>query len=250
MVRSARIQSAANMYHAVARGVSRRIIYEDDKDRTQFLDSLAELAREHDAKVHAWCLMSNHYHLLLEIDFERLPIMMKALNSVHALRFNIRHDRVGHLFQGRFKSEPVDTDERFLTVLRYIHQNPVKAGLVETCDYPWSSYRAYVGMEPPRFEETALALELLGGADGLATFHEKVDFKAVCCDVGSGRKTVEDDEALRVARAVLGDVAVESVCGLDKASRNESIRALKDARLSIRQIERLTGISRGIVASA
>lgn len=172
---------------------------------------------------------------------------MKAINSSYALYFNTRHDRVGHLFQGRFKSEPVETDTYFLTVLRYIHQNPVKAGISPACDYPWSSYREYFGKRG--VADTSFALEMLGGHNEFRRFHDNLDLTAACCDVGRSRRLVDEDEARDVALVALGGIDPNSVSGLDRAERNAAIHKLREHHLSIRQIERLTGVSRGVIAN-
>lgn len=248
MVRSPRKQGGSGIYHVVARGVSRSIIFEDDTDRSRFLDTLASLSRECGAAVYAWCLMDNHYHILIKQELGSLSDMMKALDSSYALYFNMRHDRVGHLFQGRFKSEPVDTDEYFLTVLRYIHQNPVKAGIAPTCDYKWSSYGEYLagrGLVDANF-----ALDLLGGREGFEKFHAVLDVAAACCDADRSRRLIGENDAASVAESALGGISPGSVSGLARPERDEAIRKLRAAHLSIRQIERLTGVSRGIVAKA
>ena len=190
--------------------------------------------------------MDNHYHLLVRLEMSRLSAMIKALNSSYALYFNARHDRVGHLFQGRFKSEPVESDEYFLTVLRYIHQNPEKAGTAATGDYRWSNYREYLGAAG--LTDTELGLTLLGGREGFLDFHATLDMVAACCDIGRSRKLVCDEDAGAVARAVLGDTPLESVVGLGRSERDDGIRKLRAANLSVRQIERLTGVSRGVIA--
>ena len=246
MTRAPRKQAESGIYHIVARGVSRCVIFEDDADRERFLGDLGELCAEAGAKVYAWCLMENHYHLLAQLELPPLSAMMKALNSSYALYFNTRHDRVGHLFQGRFKSEPVDSDRYFLTVLRYIHQNPEKAGMAATGDYRWSSYREYLGAAG--FVDTELGLSLLGGREGFLDFHATLDMTAACCDVGRSRRIVCEEDARAVAQAALGDTRLESVAGLARSERDDAICRLRAASLSVRQIERLTGVSRGVVA--
>ena len=181
----------------------------------------------------------------------RLSKTIKRLNSTYALYFNERHERDGHLFQGRFKSDPVDTDEYYLTVLRYIHQNPVRAGLKSTCEYTWSSYLAYCHDARavfPGLVDTSFALEMIGGEEAFRRFHEYVDVNSACCDIEWGRQPVCDDFAIAVARAVLGAVRPEAVVGLPRLARDEAIRKLKAAHLSVRQIERITRVPRSVVS--
>lgn len=248
MPRNRRKQSESSIYHIVARGSGRCVIFEDDRDRNRFLEELTAAFTKNGVELHAWCLMSNHYHLLVRTSLEQLAIAMKELNSSYANYFNKRHSRVGHLFQGRFKSEPVGEDEYYLTVLRYIHHNPQKAGICPASEYRWSSYSEYVGANG--FSKTDLGLDMLGGARAFEEFHKLSSDAVACLDIGSGRRFVDDDDAMTIARAALPGTQVESIATLDKGERDEAIRTLRAARLSVRQIERLTGIGRNIVAKA
>lgn len=172
---------------------------------------------------------------------------MRTLNSTYAMHFNKRHDRVGHLMQGRFKSEPVNSDRYLMTVVRYIHLNPQKAGVCEANRYPWSSYQEYLRTEP-RLIEKGVALSVFGGERPFVAFHKSDDGSDPCIDVGRGRKVIDDESALDTAKQVLWPTNVESVTRLGKAERNRALCTLKDAHLSLRQIERLTGISKSVVA--
>ena len=247
MPRTRRIQSETDLYHIMSRGVGRSIIYEDDDDRNKFLALLSSLLKKCRVTLHAWCLMDNHYHLLAKGKMSSISELMRKLNAAYALYFNERHDRVGHLFQGRFRSEPIESEDYYLTVLRYIHQNPVKALITPTCSYPWSSFDHYV--DAPRLVDNRMALQLLR-PEGFAEFHEYVDLASVCLDVGSGRRVVPDEEMYAVARAVLPDVRVEEIAGLERGLRDAVLRTLKCANLSTRQIERMTGIPKSVVSRA
>ncbi|MEZ5318993.1 MAG: transposase [Vicinamibacterales bacterium] len=147
MARPARIEFAAAMHHVMARGVEKRIIFLDDRDRRTFLATLDETAARFDWRVWAYCLMANHYHLLVQTMRPTLSRGMRDLNGAYSQGFNRRHDRVGHLFQGRFKSLLVDGDRHLHQVARYIVLNPVRAGLCATPEqWRWSSYRAQAGL--------------------------------------------------------------------------------------------------------
>lgn len=251
MVRAKRQESASDIYHVVSRGCGRQILFEDDDDRKKYLSFLKEGIGQNKATLFAWCLMGNHTHLLIKCPIESLSNMMRVLNSSYSMYFNKRHNRVGHLMQGRFKSEPVETDEYFLTVLRYIHRNPEKAQMSPAADYQWSSYTEYLkGSSSPSIANTAFALELLGGTAEFASFHQKDDPTAPCIDAERGRMRLTDDDALVAAGEVLGNYRVESVMSLPKEERDDALRALKSANLSVRQIERLTGVSRSVVSKA
>ena len=251
MVRAKRQESASDIYHVVSRGCGRQILFEDDADRRKYLSFLKEGLDQNGAILFAWCLMGNHVHLLIKCPIGTLSNLMRVLNSSYSMYFNKRHDRVGHLMQGRFKSEPIETDEYFLTALRYIHRNPEKARMSLTIDHPWSSYAEYLrGNSSPSIADTALALELLDGPTGFASFHQEDDPTAPCIDAERGRMRLTDDDALIAANEVLGNCHVESITTLPKEERDDALCALKAANLSVRQIERLTGISRSVVSKA
>jgi len=143
MARPLRIEFAGALYHITSRGDRREDIYLDDDDRVCFLDVLAEVCDRFNWACHAYCLMSNHYHLLVETHEPTLGRGMRQLNGVYTQRFNRTHARVGHVFQGRYKAILVEKDSYLLELARYIVLNPVRAGMVSSArDWPWSSYRA------------------------------------------------------------------------------------------------------------
>jgi REP element-mobilizing transposase RayT len=130
----------------MSRGNERREIFRDDADRVRFLNTLGSAVDRHNILCHAYCLMDNHYHLLLETPDGNISLAMRHLNGSYAQGFNRRHDRGGHLFQGRFASKLVEKASYLLTVARYIVLNPVRSGQVARPeDWPWSSYRAQIG---------------------------------------------------------------------------------------------------------
>lgn len=129
-----------------SRGDRREDIYLDDADREGFLEVMAEVCEQHRWSCHAYCLMSNHYHLLVETHEGTLGQGTRQLNGVYTQRFNRRHRRVGHVFQGRYKAILVNKESHLLELARYIVLNPVRAAMVRSArDWPWSSYRATAG---------------------------------------------------------------------------------------------------------
>lgn len=149
MSRPIRIAFPDALYHVTARGDRREAIFDDDQDRRQFLATLEQVVDRFNWVCHAWCLMDNHYHLLIQTPDGNLSRGMRQLNGVYTQASNRRHRRVGHLFQGRFKAILVDSDAYLLELGRYVVLNPVRAGMVkDPADWPWSSYRASVGLDP------------------------------------------------------------------------------------------------------
>lgn len=150
MARQLRIEYAGALYHVTSRGNLRADIYFDDTDRHEFLSLLGEACKDFHWLCHAYCLMDNHYHLLIETAQPTLSSGMRFLNGVYTQRFNRRHHRSGHLFQGRFKSIIVQNDKYLLELARYIVLNPVRARMVhDASQWPWSSYRATLGLSEP-----------------------------------------------------------------------------------------------------
>ncbi|BAU48576.1 toxin RelE [Sulfurifustis variabilis] len=149
MTRPLRIEFAGALYHVTTRGDRREPIFEDDDDRSKFLSVLAEVVDRFNWVCHAYCLMTNHYHLVVETPDGNLSKGMRQLNGMYTQASNRRHQRTGHLFQGRFKGILVDKDSYLLELTRYVVLNPVRAGMVKhPGKYPWSSYRAMVGEAP------------------------------------------------------------------------------------------------------
>jgi len=145
MPRSKRKYSTTMVYHIMARGNEKKVIFNDKEDRKTFLDIIGRGKEKYGFELYGFCLMDNHFHLLIKDRDNRLSEIMKTINTSYAVYYNRKYDRVGHLFQDRFKSETVLNDRQLIAVLRYIHNNPIKAGIVSGLDeYEWSSYKYYI----------------------------------------------------------------------------------------------------------
>ena len=145
MPRLPRQNSDSGIYHIMLRGINQQTIFEDDEDYFKFVETLENYKAISGYKLFAYCLMSNHIHILIKVEKEDLDLIMKRIAGRYVYWYNWKYYRKGHLFQDRFKSEPIEDDSYFLTVLRYIHQNPVKAGIVKSIDdYLFSSYNNYL----------------------------------------------------------------------------------------------------------
>ena len=148
MSRPLRIEYPGAYYHVMNRAISRRDLFVEDKDRERFLALLGEISRHWKVEIFAYCLMDNHYHLLLQTPNAGLSRAMRHLDGIYTQRFNRAHHRDGPIFRGRYKAILIDAEEYFLSVVRYVHQNPVASGIVTDVDrYRWSSHRAYLGRE-------------------------------------------------------------------------------------------------------
>ena len=146
MARPLRIEFPGAFYHITARGIDRRSIFLDDSDRIFFLETISLIVDRYSCKVHSYCLMNNHYHLLVETPKGNLSKLMMQLNSIYAQYFNIKNKRIGPLFQGRFRSILIERDRYLLELSRYIILNPVRAGIVKKPgEWRWSNYLSIIG---------------------------------------------------------------------------------------------------------
>lgn len=228
------------------RGINKQVIFEDDEDYSKFIEIVIKYKGVSQYKIFAFCLMSNHIHLLLKIDGDCLASAMKRIAGSYAFWYNRKYYRMGHLFQDRFKSEPVEDDSYFLTVVRYIHQNPFKAGITKGDKYPWSSYNAYV--HKTNFVDTEQVLLLLNGKEGFVEFMDTED-ESSCLEIVEAFR-LTDEKATKIIRKIAKVKNVQAIQNFDSAKRNEVLHILKEQGISIRQLSRLTGINRGVVLRA
>ena len=164
MARPLRIQFEHAFYHVLNRGLERRVIFKDKDDHEAFLKIILDFWPRFQFSIHSYCLMPNHYHFLIETPKANLSQVMRGVNGVYTQCFNRKYQRVGPLFQGRYKAILVEKEAYSLQLSRYIHLNPIKAKLVRNLeDYQWSSYSAFVGKEKPKaFLETRWLLSQIG----------------------------------------------------------------------------------------
>ena len=250
MARSARKKSESGMYHAMLRGINKQIIFEDEEDKEKFLQVLKDCKEISGFELFAYCLMGNHLHLLLKVKNEELEQIFKRIGVRYVYWYNLKYNRSGHLFQDRFKSEPVDDDPYFLTVLRYIHQNPVKANMCNRPEqYKWSSYNDYYSKQG--VTDIGYALKLFGENREEAQRQFKVyseeSNQDVCLDAESSKQRTRDEEALKIIKCLCSVKNATELQKMDAAKRDNFLLKLKENGLSIRQISRLTGISFGVV---
>ncbi len=175
MARPLRIEFPGAFYHVTSRGDRQEPIYEDNEDRRAFLEILGDVVERFGWLCYAYCLMENHYHLVIETSEGNLSKGMRHLNGVYTQLSNRRHKRTGHLFQGRYKAILIDKDSYWLEVSRYVVLNPVRAGMVkEPGGWPWSSYNATVGTKSaPEWLKVDRLLEHFGQKRGIARHRYK-----------------------------------------------------------------------------
>lgn len=182
MARPLRIEYPGAFYHVINRGNSGESIVASERDSVKFLEYLGKTVERFSIVIHTYCLMSNHYHLLIETPYPNLSLAIQWLSVSYATYFNRKHRRSGHLFQGRFKSILVDADEYLTSLSRYIHLNPVRAKMATKPEnYRWSSYPAFIGKtEAPMWLETERLLSNFGTKKRVASqnykaFHDEIE---------------------------------------------------------------------------
>jgi putative transposase len=244
MPRVARRKSNIQIYHVMFRGIDKSDIFHGKSDYLKFLYCILNAREKSIFTVYAYCLMTNHVHILLKAESEELGDTLRRIAVGYALYYNNKYGRVGHLFQNRFKSEPIDSDSYFLSVIRYIHQNPIKAGIVTNLsNYPWSSYLEYIGKDMMNIVDTTFVLELFSSIEAFKEFimRENDD---MCLEYST--KKIYTDDILSNIISSISDI--NNLHLLNIISRNAEIKKIKEQTgASNRQLSRVLNIGRGVL---
>lgn len=247
MARTARIKSKTGIYHIVLRGNNKQQIFLEEEDYKRLLDIVSDYSKSCDYSILAYCLMGNHIHLLLKTGETELAKIMKRIVVKFVYYYNTKYDRVGHLFQDRFKSEPVENDEYLLEVVRYIHQNPIKANICyDIGEYEYSSYKQYVDKELSPIVDTSFILDIIPIYEFI-NFHKQIDKNINCIDIVEKIHSIGDKAALHLVYDILKKYNVQNLNEQPKEIQIKVARMCKENGLLIRQIVRLTGITKRIV---
>jgi putative transposase len=246
MPRVMRKRSSTGIYHIMIRGINQQNIFVEDEDNERFIDTLVTYQKEIEYEIYAYCLMGNHVHLLMKEGNEEIGNTMRRICVSYAYWYNWQYNRTGHLFQDRFRSEVVEDDAYFLTVLRYIHRNPLKAGLISDIgNYKWSSFKEYLERSKIVNPHFALAMLSTERDKALARFHsfhmEANDDQ--CLDIDPVRKTFSDNE---IRQLVLDKYNIElaKLHSMEPETQAEILKYLKEQQgASLRQLSRMTGFT-------
>lgn len=244
-------ESPTGYYHVMNRGDGRQILFENQSDYLYFLKRLVNIRENVDFELSAYCLMDNHFHLLIYTTPENLTTLMLRLDTSYAKYYNTKYDHFGHVFQGRYNCKAIDSSHYLEACVRYIHNNPVEAKLCSREKYAWSSFNDYISGKG--ITDTRRILETLGGVDSFKAICEAKDDKYIDCVIFG---SLNEDRMLENGKILLkGKYGIDNnvrdlVKGLPKVERDSIIRDLKTIGLSANAIERLTGISKSIIARA
>ena len=263
MPRRTRIPTGSGVYHIMMRGIEKKNIFIDDEDKKKILNTIIEKRKLEGFKLYAYCVMDNHLHLVMKEEGETVSQSIKRIGTSYAHYFNKKYSRVGHLFQDRFKSEPIRTDPQLLTAVRYIHRNPVKANIARCVqDYRWSSYSIYTCeiSNVNKHQDLELICEdmediLLRGTDnrkrGLEEFI-KLNEEEINCSFIDFDQTDKEIDMIKnrlIVINILNEYGIETNSLTDDHQiLGEIFRILKNEHgISLRQIASILAISRSFV---
>lgn len=257
MPRVARKKSVSGIHHIMVRGINQQNIFHDDEDREKFIDILKKTKLISQFQLYGYCLMDNYVHLLLKESLEDLSKIMKRIGIAYVYWYNKKYERSGPLFQDRFKSQNIEQDSYFLGVLRYIHQHPLKTQIVaEMSAYAWTSYHAYsekdtenIGLIDSDFVLGMFGVEREVAMQSYIEFmDQRQDEKYL---EHSEKKKYTDDEVQSELDKMLKEKSIHKLSQVERSRRDEVLRNLRQMDgISIRQIERITGIGRNVIANA
>ena len=260
MPRQARDSSGTGIYHVMMRGINHQNIFEDQEDYYQFLITLDMMAQSYEPDgtpsgrnyiLYAYCLMSNHIHLLIREREDTIGMAIKRIASSYVYYYNHKYSRDGHLFRERFKSEPVNDMAYFVTLLRYIHQNPLKAGMVkEVKDYEFSSWHEYNDKDGSLFLlcDTQTVLNRIPYNELDELVNEPMSDDVACLDIEDAQKgRPSDDQVMSLIKEKTGATNSSAFQQLPDEIRRSVLIELKERKASLRQLERLTGIGKSLI---
>ena len=249
MPRHARQLSKTGIYHIMLRGINKQSIFENSIDKGRLCELLGRYKVISNFELYGYCLMDNHIHLLIKEYTEPISLIVKRISGSYVYWFNSKYERSGNLLQDRFKSEAVESDTYFLTVLRYIHQNPVKAGMTkQVSDYSWSSIHEYIKKQAIIDIDFALNMFSSNREKSIVLFEEfTIKHNNDHCLENKEKVRVTDCE-IRTMLSEQGLSNVNQLVQLEKQKRDKIIKSIKSAEgVTIRQLSRITGISKSMI---
>lgn len=249
MPRKPRTHGILGIYHIVLRSVNQQLIFQEEVDYQKFLFLLSDCKEKYDAEIYAYCLMSNHIHLLIKFtDKDNIANFFQSFGSRFVRWYNIKYHRSGHLFQERFYSNPINSSQYYLEALIYIHNNPVAAGICRApSEYHWSSHNAFYGEKNPLVNLTH-SYEVAGSKDLLLHFFSlhSDNINSTTKNIGyegSRLERLSDEDALKQFQEIKKNMSIFDIQTLPKTQRNEVIRMMKKQGFTQTQISRIFELS-------
>lgn len=259
MARKPRQYGETGIYHIIIRGNNRQNIFYDDNDRKIFISLLKKYTDQLNICVYAYCLMSNHVHLLIGKGNFLMSKLMLKLNTSYVRRFNIKYERTGHLFQGRYLSMPIENEVSFKKVIRYIIRNPQKAGISKYDEYEWSSFTeitrsridssaAIENESHKSITDYSYIFRIFGGFKNFSDYVSLSNYDE--CMEYENKIILNDSRCLSIIREKLCVINPHSLQGLDRNTIIEKVNILKKNGIPSYKISRLTGISQSLIRRA
>lgn len=247
MSRTARKTSSIATYHVIIRGLDHQLIFEERNDYLKYLDLLNYYKTELDFELYAYCLMNNHVHLLIHTGTESLSSIFQHLNTAYAVWYNMKYQRSGCLQQGRFYSEPIETQSYLINAIHYIHYNPCKAGLEKYPghSYQWSSLQDYL-QDNDSLVNVSFIYEIMESKMQFLNYQQQVP-TTNCLEIKPTKIRIPDDVAKEIIKKETNCPTISDFQNLSILERNQYILHLYEKGISIRQLNRLTGISKGVI---
>lgn len=245
--REARKRSATDIYHVVIRGMDHQLMFEEEQDYKMYLQFLKEYKEEFKFELYAYCLMPNHIHLLVKMDFEKMGEKFKKINSNYAVWFNAKYFRSGHLQQGRYYADNIESEEYFINAIRYIHYNPLKAGLEKelATKYTWNSVYQYIESKAG-LADIDLAKETVAAKDYSVFYSSEGEGKFT--DFENFKRRLSDKEAWAIISRLTGCQNTVEFKKMPIEEKERLIPILNSKNISQRQLSRLTGLSLGKIS--
>ncbi|MCQ2241598.1 transposase [Treponema sp.] len=248
MARKPRLYGMSGIYHVILRGNNKQNLFNDESDRYFFLKKLKKYSEELDVVIYAYCLMNNHVHLLIGNASENMSLFVQKIANSYVYFFNRKYERTGHLFQGRFKSEPVSDDTYFKVVYRYILQNCEKACLGKVDEYKWNSYNLITDLKLKSFVDVEYVIALFGSQKTLVDYLLQHDERK--CMEYENLLVISDGTAVNLIKKLF---KISTPYKLERLNIDDQISKcsiLRKHGLSMNQISRITGISKSIIRKA
>lgn len=234
----------SNFYHVMNRGIAKQIIFEESSDNEVYLEMLKEYSEKHNIVIICYCLMLNHSHMICQDPNNKISDFMRDFNSTYAKYFNKKYDRVGTLFQAPFLKKPITNESYLMQAFHYVLKNPENDNICPYAEYKWSSYAKFYNKD--YFVDTSIIRGILGYQkldnflnDDTITNIATNDFESQC-------ERITDYKAVELIKEQYHIKTASVIRTFSKEKRDEAISFLRKSGLSIRQIERLTGVSKGI----
>ncbi len=253
MSRPPRVLSLTGMYHVIFRGINHMNIFEEEDDYRKMLEIFTNMKKHESIQIYAYCLMTNHVHIFLkEKETGDIKKVMHKLLTTYVCWFNRKYHRSGSLIGNRYKSEPIENEKYYFALVRYIHQNPVRAKMCKRVnEYKWSSYNDYITNGTNTLTDISFTLDMISleREEAISSFSEMNQIvETINFDITNNKKLTPDQISRKIER--ISDMEPENISKLSRIERNQILAKLREEGMTIGQLERATGISRGIITNA